>query len=75
MTNQEARFDLNDGSEILIEDTPDNALEGGRLFGTALRQVLYARDVHWTDRVSFLSLAIRCLRYPRPATAFRHPIR
>jgi hypothetical protein len=33
MTNQEARFDLNDGSEILIEDTPDNALEAAACSG------------------------------------------
>ena len=33
MTNQEAQFDLNDGSEILIKDTPDDAVEAAACSG------------------------------------------
>jgi hypothetical protein len=34
MTNQEGQFDLNDGSEILIKDTPDEALEAAACSGS-----------------------------------------
>ena len=44
MINQEAEFDLNDGSEFLIKDAPDEILEAMAYS----RQILYTRDVHRT---------------------------